>query len=58
MRSPAWILAILLVTSACSVVKSQFDAQNVNGCIEKNCHDPEASARRDCEAACRNTYGR
>jgi len=52
------LLALLLAASGCAYAKSQFDAQNVNGCIEKNRHDPEASAHTDCEAACRNRYGK
>jgi hypothetical protein len=56
--APLRILALLLAANACSYVKSQVDAQNVNGCIEKNCHDSEASAHTDCEAACRSTYGK
>jgi hypothetical protein len=56
--APLRILALLLAASACSYVKSQVDAQNVNGCIEKNCHDSEASAHTECEAACRSTYGK
>jgi hypothetical protein len=54
----ARILAVLLAVCACSYVKSQFDAQNVYGCIEKNCHDSEASAHTECEAACRDRYGK
>jgi hypothetical protein len=54
----ARLLALLLVLSGCSYMKKQFDAQNVNGCIEKNCHDPEASAHTECEAACRDRYGK
>lgn len=52
------MIALLFAASACSYMKSQFGAQNVNGCIEKNCHDPEAAAHTDCEAACRNRYGK
>ena len=58
MLSLAMVLAVFLGASACTYVKSQFDAQNVNGCIEKNCHDQEASAHTECEAACRESYGR
>ena len=58
MGSLCRILALLFAANACSYVKSQVDAQNVNGCIEKNCHDPEAAAHTDCEAACRNRYGK
>jgi hypothetical protein len=44
--------------SGCSMVHDQFVAQNVNGCIQKNCNDRESTARKQCESACLTTYGR
>jgi len=66
MRTPTLlsVALTLLVSGAavaslgCRTVRDQLSATNVNGCITKNCTDPDAAAHRSCEAACRSTYGR
>jgi hypothetical protein len=51
-------MAALSSLGACSTLRNQFDASNVNGCIKKNCSESDARGYQDCEAACRRNYGR
>jgi hypothetical protein len=46
-----------LVSSACAHVTNPLQTFTVQGCVQKNCTDAEASAYKACEASCRQTYG-
>jgi hypothetical protein len=61
MRLARSLLVPCLVAAAvlsCAGMSDPLTAVNVQGCIKKNCDESEATAYKDCEASCRQRYGR
>jgi hypothetical protein len=50
------MLALALVLVACGFMRDQIGIGSANGCIRKNCRNPDARDYVQCQAACENTY--
>ena len=58
MKRIAWGLVVAVLVAAGASCMDPVTAVNVQGCVKKNCGEAEAVGYQQCEAACRDKYGK